>query len=128
MKYQNTKFATHRQVKVGRLRSPLHRVRPVFMWAGGPSAAVVKYRRKVEPVAARIREIGEYISPNYNITFLEFNHDQDHVHILFSAHSNKENSLQYLVYKCLKCGKTFVKVTPGGTSQTSCVVHTYLKI
>jgi putative transposase len=42
---------------------------------------VVKYRRKVinEQIAERIREIGEYIAPNYNITFLEFNHDRDHV-------------------------------------------------
>ncbi|MGQ9558070.1 MAG: IS200/IS605 family transposase, partial [Desulfurispora sp.] len=49
---------------------------------------VVKYRRKVinDQVAARIKEIGEYIAPSYNITFLEFNHDCDHVHILFSAH------------------------------------------
>ncbi len=51
---------------------------------------VVKYRRKVinNRVATRIREIGEYIAPNYNITFLEYNHDSDHVHILFSAHPN----------------------------------------
>ncbi|NSW84097.1 MAG: IS200/IS605 family transposase [Syntrophothermus sp.] len=49
---------------------------------------VIKYRRKVinDQIASRIREIGEHIAPNYNITFLEFNHDRDHVHILFSAH------------------------------------------
>ncbi|SFG64410.1 putative transposase [Desulfotomaculum arcticum] len=49
---------------------------------------VVKYRRKVinDQIALRIRQIGEYIAPNYNIAFLEFNHDRDHVHILFSAH------------------------------------------
>lgn len=51
---------------------------------------VVKYRRKVidDVIAGRIREIGEYIGKNYHITFMEFNHDQDHVHILFSAHPN----------------------------------------
>lgn len=37
-------------------------------------------------IAARIKDIGEYIAPRYNITFLEYNHDRDHVHILFSAH------------------------------------------
>lgn len=49
---------------------------------------VIKYRRKVinDQIATRIREIGEYIAPNYNTTFLEFNHNRDHVHILLSAH------------------------------------------
>ena len=57
----------------------------------------VKYRRKVinDQVATRIREIGEYIAPNYHITFLEFNHDRDHIPILFSAPPNSALS-QYL--------------------------------
>ena len=52
---------------------------------------VVKYRRKVinDQVAARIRQIGEYIAPHYNITFLEYNHDRDQVHILFKRSSQK---------------------------------------
>ena len=62
---------------------------------------VVKYRRKVinDQVAARIREIGEYIAPRYNITFLEFNHDRDHVHILFSAHPNSTLSKYINAFK-----------------------------
>lgn len=51
---------------------------------------VTKYRRNVidEKISKRLREIFEYIQPNYNITLLEWNHDnhsKDHVHILFKA-------------------------------------------
>jgi putative transposase len=51
---------------------------------------VVKYRREVldDVIAARIRQIGEHIGANHHVTFLAFNHDQDHVHILFKAHPN----------------------------------------
>ena len=46
---------------------------------------VVKYRRKVinDDISKRLREIFEYIAPNYNISIEEWNHDIDHVHILF---------------------------------------------
>lgn len=49
---------------------------------------VIKYRRKVvtDPVSDRAREIFEYIAPNYSITLVEWNHDRDHIHILFKAH------------------------------------------
>lgn len=62
---------------------------------------VVKYRRKVinDQVATRIKEIGEYIAPSYNITFLECNHDRDHVHILFSAHPNSALSKYINAFK-----------------------------
>ncbi len=62
---------------------------------------VVKYRRKVlnDQIALRIRQIGEYIAPNYNIVFLEFNHDRDHVHILFSAHPNSALSKYINAFK-----------------------------
>ena len=62
---------------------------------------VVKYRRKVldEPVSARAREIFEYIAPNYNITLEEWNHDQDHVHILFKAHPKSGISRFINAYK-----------------------------
>jgi len=52
-----------------------------------------------DQVAVRIREIGEYIAPNYNITFQEFNHDTDHVHILFSAHLNSALSKYINAFK-----------------------------
>lgn len=62
---------------------------------------VIKYRRKVidEEIAARIRQIGEYIGQNYHITYLEYNHDQDHVHILFKAHPNTTISTYINAFK-----------------------------
>ena len=53
---------------------------------------VVKYRRKVinDPISCRLREIFEYIAPGYNITVEEWNHDHDHVHVLFKGHPNTE--------------------------------------
>ena len=49
---------------------------------------VVKYRKTVinEAISNRLKEIFEYISPNYNITLQEWSQDKDHVHILFKAH------------------------------------------
>ena len=49
---------------------------------------VVKYRRQVfnDTISNRAKEMFEYIAPNYNITLEEWNHDKDHVHILFKAH------------------------------------------
>ncbi len=34
----------------------------------------------------RAKNMFEYICPKYNITLLEWNHDMDHVHILFKSH------------------------------------------
>lgn len=41
----------------------------------------------------------EYIAPAYNITFLEFNHEVDYVHILFSAHPNSALSKYINAFK-----------------------------
>ena len=62
---------------------------------------VVKYRRRVfdANISARAKEIFEYIAPNYNITLEEWNHDKDHVHILFRAHPNTEISKFINAYK-----------------------------
>ena len=50
---------------------------------------VVKYRQKVidDRICARLREIFENISknPRYSIKIIEFNHDIDHLHILFKS-------------------------------------------
>ena len=48
---------------------------------------VTKYRRKVidDIISNRLKEIFEKIQDNYNITLQEWNHDKDHVHILFKA-------------------------------------------
>lgn len=62
---------------------------------------VVKYRRRVidEAVSVRLKEIFSYIASNYNITVEEWNHDTDHVHILFKAHPNTELSKFINAYK-----------------------------
>ena len=62
---------------------------------------VVKYRKKVlnDPISNRAREIFEYIALNYHITLEEWNHDQDHVHIMFRAHPKSELSKFINAYK-----------------------------
>ena len=62
---------------------------------------VVKYRRKVidDTISEKLKEIFEYIQPSYNITLQERNHDQDHVHVLFSAHPKTERTKFINAYK-----------------------------
>ena len=62
---------------------------------------VIKYRRQVfdQAISDRAREIFEYIAPRYNITLQEWNHDKDHIHILFKAHPNSEISKFINAYK-----------------------------
>jgi putative transposase len=62
---------------------------------------VVKYRRKVidNPKLERLKEIFEYIAPNYKIELQEWNHDKDHIHILFKAHPKSELSKFINAYK-----------------------------
>ena len=62
---------------------------------------VTKYRRNVidDDISFRLREIFDYIAPNYNIFVEEWNHDNDHVHILFKAHPNSELSKFINAYK-----------------------------
>lgn len=62
---------------------------------------VIKYRRKVidNDISDRLKEIFQYISPKYNITLEEWNHDRDHIHLLFKAHPNAEISKFINAYK-----------------------------
>lgn len=62
---------------------------------------VVKYRRKVidDTISDRLKEIFEYIAPNYNIALQEWNHDIDHIHILFKGQPNSELSKFINSYK-----------------------------
>ena len=62
---------------------------------------VIKYRRKVvtDDISNRLKEIFEYISPKYNIALEEWNHDYDHIHLLFKAHPNTELSKFINAYK-----------------------------
>jgi putative transposase len=52
-----------------------------------------------DTVSERAKDIFEYIAKNYNITLLEWNHDSDHIHILFKAHPNSELSKFINAYK-----------------------------
>lgn len=62
---------------------------------------VVKYRRKVidDAISNYLRDIFGRISPTYNITIVEWNHDIDHIHILFKAEPNSELSKFINAYK-----------------------------
>jgi REP element-mobilizing transposase RayT len=62
---------------------------------------VVKYRRRVfdNLISSRAKEIFEYIAPNYHITLMEWNHDAEHIHILFRAHPKTEISKFINAYK-----------------------------
>lgn len=62
---------------------------------------VVKHRRKVfdEDISDRARHIFEYISPKYGITLDEWNHDEDHVHVMFRAQPKSEISKFINAYK-----------------------------
>ena len=63
---------------------------------------VVKYRRKVldDAVSLRAKEIFSYIAPSYGITLEEWNHDMDHVHVVFRAKPATEISRFINAYKC----------------------------
>ena len=62
---------------------------------------VVKYRKKVidERISERLKEIFEYIQENYNIVLEEWNHDLDHVHVLFRSEPNSNISKFINAYK-----------------------------
>jgi len=55
---------------------------------------VVKYRRKVfnKEISDFAKERFIKIGKSYNITLEEFNHESDHIHVLFRAHPNTEIS------------------------------------
>ena len=108
---------------------------------------VVKYRRKVinDDISKRLREIFEYIAPNYNISIEEWNHDIDHVHVLFKAEPNSELSKFLNAYKSASSrlikkeypeirqklwkeyfwSKSFCLITTGGV--TIDVIEEYIK-
>lgn len=62
---------------------------------------VIKYRRKVidDDISKRLKEIFEYISPKYNVTLEKWNHDKDHIHLLFRGSPNTEISKFLNAYK-----------------------------
>ncbi len=84
---------------------------------------VVKYRRKVfsDPMSQYAKDIFVRIGSSYNITLEEWNHDQDHVHIMFRAHPNTEISKFVNAYKsassrliknAAKCSAPVINIAP----------------
>ena len=106
-----------------------------------------KYRKRVinDTISVRLREIFDYIASNYNISVEEWNHDEDHVHILFRAHPNselskfinayisassrlikKENpSLRNHLWKEMFWSRSFCLITTGGVSAD--VIRRYIQ-
>jgi putative transposase len=62
---------------------------------------VVKYRRSVidDVISDRLKEIFEYISVKYSVALKGWNHNDDHIHILFKAQPNSELSKFINAYK-----------------------------
>ena len=62
---------------------------------------VVKYRRRVfdDSVSEYTGDVFERIVPSCSISSLEWNHDTDHVHILFKAHPGSDLSRFINAYK-----------------------------
>ncbi|HDR7636496.1 TPA: IS200/IS605 family transposase [Bacillus mycoides] len=62
---------------------------------------VVKYRRNVfdDDISDYAKDMFVRLSENYNITLIEWNHDVDHIHILFKAHPNTEMTKFINAYK-----------------------------
>lgn len=62
---------------------------------------VVKYRRKVidDKISRRLREIFEYIAKPYRILCEEWNHDRDHIHVMFTAQPKSPLSKFLNAYK-----------------------------
>lgn len=62
---------------------------------------VVKYRRKVidNAISDYAKNMFVRLGENYNVSLVEWNHDHDHVHILFKAHPNSELSKFINAYK-----------------------------
>jgi len=62
---------------------------------------VVKYRRRVfdSEISDFAKNMFAEIGSKYNISLVEWNHDKDHIHILFKAHPNSELSKFINAYK-----------------------------
>ncbi len=62
---------------------------------------VVKYRRRVidDAISHRLRDMFEYIGAPYKITVESWNHDVDHVHVMFRAEPKSELSKFLNAYK-----------------------------
>ena len=62
---------------------------------------ITKYRKEVitDVISEYLKHIFCYIAPKYKITLSEWNHDKDHIHILFKAEPDSEISKFINAYK-----------------------------
>jgi len=62
---------------------------------------VIKYRRKVidDNISERAKEMFISLGEKYHISLIEWNHDMDHVHVLFKTHPKTELSKFINAYK-----------------------------
>lgn len=62
---------------------------------------VIKYRRKVinDNISERAKEMFITLGEKYHISLIEWNHDIDHVHVLFKTHPKTELSKFINAYK-----------------------------
>lgn len=62
---------------------------------------VIKYRRKVidDNISERAKEMFISLGEKYHISLIEWNHDIDHVHVLFKTHPKTELSKFINAYK-----------------------------
>lgn len=107
----------------------------------------VKYRRPVidDTISDCLRAIFEKIAPDYHITVTEWNHDMDHVHVLFRAQPHSEISkflnayksassrlvkkehpeIRWRLWKEMFWSKSYCLLTTGGA--TADVIREYIK-
>ena len=71
---------------------------------------VIKYRRKLRnnEISERAKEIFEYIAPEYGIVLEEWNHDTNHVHVMFRAQPNTE--LRKFINACKSASSRLLKL------------------
>ena len=62
---------------------------------------VIKYRKKVinNKVSDRLKEIFKGVGESYDISIKEWNHDIDHIHVLFTVHPDTNLSKFLNSYK-----------------------------
>ena len=75
---------------------------------------VIKYRRKVisDEISGYLRATFERIGITYGVELVEWNHDKDHVHVLFRG-----TLISQLKYKCAWYGKQLIIIDPKNTSR-----------
>ena len=108
---------------------------------------VVKYRRRVidDAISHRLRDMFEYIGAPYKITVESWNHDVDHVHVMFRAEPKSElskflnayksassrlikkefPSIRQALWKEMFWSKSFCLLTTGGV--TTDVIRRYIE-